>query len=315
MVATTGYDYNTISHSFTFTACASDGGTGGTNSGWQVGTSYSDTGLDPNKCYGYTVQTKDSLENTGTASSASETYSSANVPGQPTLGSATSTTLTLTNNENSNPASNPTTNFAVQVVTGDAGWITKWVNGSGEPVASEIWLTDAQLDALVLGSGGTPLTSNTTYGVKVKARNENGDETNLSTEGQGTTSAVAVISVSVADGIVQYGTVASQKDTLNLSDTQQAMNDGGATEKFNIRGQNTGCPWTLESAAGNEQYVHEVSTNSGSSWFALSASYETFYSGVAVSATKDFDLRITVPDTTACYGQQQVDVTVQAVQN
>ena len=73
MAATTGYDYNTISYSFAFTACASDGGTGGTNSGWQAGTSYSDTGLDPNKCYGYTVQTKDSLENTGTASAAFQT--------------------------------------------------------------------------------------------------------------------------------------------------------------------------------------------------------------------------------------------------
>ena len=98
MIATTGYDYNTISYSFTFTACASDGGTGGTSSGWQLAdTTYTDTGLDPNKCYGYTVQTKDSLENTGTASAASETYSSANTPGTPTLGGATATTLNLTN--------------------------------------------------------------------------------------------------------------------------------------------------------------------------------------------------------------------------
>lgn len=192
MTATTGYDYNTISYSFTFTACASNGGTGGTDSGWQsADATYTDSGLDPNKCYGYTVQTKDSLENTGTASAASETYSSANVPGQPTLDGATETTLNLTNAENSNPASNPTTNFAVQVVTGDAAWLDKWVNASGEPVASEVWLTDAQLDALVLGSGGTPLTAATTYGVKVKARNENGDETSLSLEGQGETSAVS----------------------------------------------------------------------------------------------------------------------------
>lgn len=191
MAATPGYDYNTISYSFAFTACASDGGTGGASSGWQAGASYSDTGLDPNKCYGYTVQTKDSLENTGTASSPSETYSSANVPGQPTLGSATATTLTLTNDANGNPAAGPITLFAVKVVTGDAGWINNWVNAAGEPVGSEDWLRDDQLDGLIIGSGGTPLTAETTYGVQVEAKNGNGDITILGPEGQGVTLAGA----------------------------------------------------------------------------------------------------------------------------
>ena len=44
-------------------------------------------------------------------------------------------------------------------------------------------MTDAQLDALVLQG----LASGTTYGVGVKAKNQDGDETSLSAEGQGTT--------------------------------------------------------------------------------------------------------------------------------
>ena len=119
MTSTTGSDATTpVEYLFTFTACASNGGTGGTSSSWQQSTSYSDSGLQPNQCYGYTVTARDSVTptpNTGTASSASETYTSANTPGTPTLSGATVSTLNLTNDANGNPSSNPTTSFAVQV--------------------------------------------------------------------------------------------------------------------------------------------------------------------------------------------------------
>jgi len=126
MTATTASDSSTpVEYLFTFAACASNGGTGGTSSAWQTSTSYTDSGLQVNKCYGYTVTARDSVPNTGTASSSSEAYSAAAVPGTPTLSGATTTTLDLTNAENGNPAANPTTNFAVQVVTttpNDATW-------------------------------------------------------------------------------------------------------------------------------------------------------------------------------------------------
>ncbi len=47
------------------------GNAGGTDSGWQTGTSYTDTGLSASTQYCYTVQSRDSLGNTGTASTAS----------------------------------------------------------------------------------------------------------------------------------------------------------------------------------------------------------------------------------------------------
>ena len=190
MTATTGSDATPpVEYLFTNnnSTCGANAGTNGTSSSWQQSTSYSDSGLDANKCYGYTVTSRDSLSNTGTASGISITYTSANTPGTPTLSGATQTTLNLTNAENGNPSSNPTTSFAVQVVTtspNDSNWLNKWVNGSGNPSATAVWLTDAQLDALVLQG----LTLSTTYGVKVKAKNQDGDETSLSAEGQGTTS-------------------------------------------------------------------------------------------------------------------------------
>jgi hypothetical protein len=126
------------------------------------------------------------VPNTGTASVASQTYTLANTPSTPTLDSATTSTLTLTNAENGNPSSSPVTYFAVQVVTtnpNDATWLNQYVNASGDPSASAVWRTDAQLDGLVLRG----LESSTIYGVRVKARNENNTETAFGAEGQGTT--------------------------------------------------------------------------------------------------------------------------------
>jgi hypothetical protein len=216
MTATTGIDGTPpISYFFTNnnSSCGANAGAYGTDSGWQLGTSYSDTGLEPNKCYGYTVTARDSLLYTGTASAISSTYTSANVPGTPALGGATGTHLSLTNAENGNPNSNPTTYFAVQVVTtnpSDTFWLNQWVSATGMPSATAVWMTDAQLDALVL----TNLNPSTTYGVKVKARNQDLEETVLSAEGQGTTTALTVTMSEASIGQItdQFGSSSPVND-------------------------------------------------------------------------------------------------------
>jgi hypothetical protein len=66
MTATTGSDPSgPVEYYFDETS----GNPGGSDSGWQTSTSYTDTGLSASTQYTYTVQMRDSVPNTGTASS------------------------------------------------------------------------------------------------------------------------------------------------------------------------------------------------------------------------------------------------------
>jgi len=327
MTATSGYDYTTpINYLFTLdnTNCGADAGTGGTTSSWQASTSYSDSGLDANKCYGYTVTARDSVgtPNTGTASSINSTYTSANTPGTPTLDGATATTLNLTNAENSNPASNPTTYFAVYVSSTsptDSNWEGKWVNGSGEPSVSEVWLSDSALDSLVLGSGATPLVGGTTYGVKIKARNQDNDETALSSEGQGTTSSAAVSISLNTDGSVDFlylALEATQDNTVSgINDVEVLSIDSGPAN-LDIKSSNFTYDvntWALGVTNGSNQVQWEFATTT-SNWltFATPDTNYTMDQNVPTSATRNIYLRITMPTFTDSYEQYSSTVTITA---
>ncbi|HXS15187.1 MAG TPA: hypothetical protein VN711_03600, partial [Candidatus Saccharimonadales bacterium] len=126
-----------------------------------------------------------------------------------------------------------------------------------------------------------------------------------------------IISISVSDGNVSYGYVpintAKNTTASGLNDTQVLTNDGNEAEDFNAKGQNTACPWTLSPNNGSNQYVHEFSTNSGSSWSPLTTSYQSLISNIPANSTQNLDLRLTTPTSTGCYTQQSVDVTIQAV--
>ena len=125
------------------------------------------------------------------------------------------------------------------------------------------------------------------------------------------------ISVSItANGTFDYGTLQSSgsTNTVTLSKTITATNNGNIAEKLNISGANTtGCVWTLAGAIGANQYKHEFSTNGGGAWTALTASYQQLAASVSSSGTQDFDLQITVPASTSCYTQATAVVTVQAI--
>lgn len=233
--STTGSDSTTpVNYLFTLnnSNCGANAGSGGDSSSWQTGVAYSDSGLQPNKCYGYTITARDSVSptpNTGSTSSISSTYTSANTPGTPTLSGAATSTLNLTNAENSNPATNPTTYFAVQVSTtspSDAAWLNKWVDASGNASSTAVWLTDAQLDALVL-QGLQPATL---YGVKVKARNQDGDETPLSAEDQETT-------LSIGPDATSY---TNTETALNFANCATTGCGGRLTQTVTISGINFG---------------------------------------------------------------------------
>lgn len=181
MTAVTATDATSTPVNYYFTATTSDCGvnygTGGTDSGWQSSASYTDTGLDPNQCYGYTVVARDSAGNRNGTSTASSTYTHAATPGAVTFSSVSTSSVTISNTENGNPASNPTTYFKIYATSTDSAWNGYYITAAGEKTTTETWLTDAQIDGTVL----TGLTEHETYQFVSVARNADNIETASST--------------------------------------------------------------------------------------------------------------------------------------
>lgn len=179
-VTETDTDSPPTQYYFGYSACGgANDGTGGTDSGWQSSASYTDTGLDANKCYGFLIKARDSASPanvTSTSTTATTTYTLANVPSAPTIASAAATTVVLTNNENGNPTANPSTEFAVQVTATsptDSTWLNKYVTSGGAASGTTVWLSDSQLTNVTINN----LSPNTTYTFQSMARNFNAIET------------------------------------------------------------------------------------------------------------------------------------------
>lgn len=194
---TTGYaeTENGILIEYYFTndnaSCGSNAGTGGSDSGWIATSTYTDIGLQANKCYGYTITARDGFGGVSATSTASSTYTTAATPGAPTVAPTSDTTLALTNDANGNPAADPITLFAMQVGSTsptDATWDGKYIDSNGDPSGTAVWLSDSAWDAIVIQDA----TPDTNYPVRVKARNEDEEETPFGSTGEGTTTSTPV---------------------------------------------------------------------------------------------------------------------------
>ena len=165
-----------------------------------------------------------------------------------------------------------------------------------------------------LKDNGAP--SNTTYCLRV-VKSDGTVLDSYTQIPQITTAGATIISVSVADGAINYGTIPtnSSKSTCDLNDTQIVTNTGNVAETFNIMGSNS-TNWTLGTSPGNETYVHKFSTSScpWTSGIPLTTSYQTMVTNVAPNATTTLNLQITTPTNTNYFTQQNVNVTIQAVQ-
>ena len=138
---------------------------------------------------------------------------------------------------------------------------------------------------------------------------------------------IPVVSVTVSDGVVTYGTMAagSSKGTIDLGDAQGIANSGNVNEDFFIKGQDGtggGCTWTLGSSAGTDQYVHSycnatdlTCTSPPTNYTAASTTYQTLDTSVPSSSTTSLQLRLTAPNISSCFGEQDVDMTVMATQS
>ena len=91
--------------------------------------------------------------------------------------------MTLTNDANGNPGSNPVTTFAVYATSTDARWHEVYLTAAAGTSTSPVWLTDAQIDGLSIGG----LNPATTYAMQVKAKNQDDDETAFATTSNFTT--------------------------------------------------------------------------------------------------------------------------------
>lgn len=134
------------------------------------------------------------------------------------------------------------------------------------------------------------------------------------------------VSLTVSDGTVAYGNVAlsgtASTSSDGIDDSQTATNNGNVSETFNIIGIDTvgGTPWTLESAAGSNQYTHSfcntLACDSSPTWTEITqAGYTTLSSSTVATSTgtQIFDLKIGLPTASTDYTEKNVDVTVQAV--
>lgn len=120
------------------------------------------------------------------------------------------------------------------------------------------------------------------------------------------------------DGAVAYGTMAvgTSRTTLEIgsTDTERVKNSGNLTEKLRIKGDNTtGCVWTLGAATGvGDTYVHQFSTNRGSSFTAMTLAYQDLVASIGVGISQTVDLMIKVPTSSSCYTEATAGVTVLA---
>jgi hypothetical protein len=137
-----------------------------------------------------------------------------------------------------------------------------------------------------------------------------------------------VISISVSDGEVSFGTIEAfgskttySTDMPPVGDVQTVTNGGPNSVDVNIKGKNSisSCVWTLAGSNGYNQYKLQACNATDSDCSApptnysdLSTSYQRLFSGLGSGSSKGFHLRLVMPTSTSCFDTQDVSVTVQA---
>lgn len=141
MVATTATDPTApISYYFDFVDSPT-GGTGGLDSDWQSGASYSNLGLQPNHQYGYRVKARDGINNETNYSTAAYVYTAIETSTGITFGAVTSTSIQV-----------QSTNTPSELTWGSSGLIienTAAGTNSGWKQNNDFWISDLLLQIQV----------------------------------------------------------------------------------------------------------------------------------------------------------------------
>ena len=125
-----------------------------------------------------------------------------------------------------------------------------------------------------------------------------------------------LITISVADGSVEYGIVPI--DTLKTVQTQVVTNNSNVAVDLDVKSSNAigGTQWTLAATnAALDEFTHESSPD-GSTWTAFNVDNTTLTSlatnVAADGGVQDLDLRIKTPLTVTDNIEKTITVTVQA---
>jgi uncharacterized delta-60 repeat protein len=158
MVATTATDndpISPISYYFDFVSSPT-GGLGGKDSGWQDGTSYTNSNLRANHKYGYRVKAKDGLDNQTAYSTTQYAYTAIQPPTGITFGAVTSSSIQARSTNTPSGLSRGSSGLLIENMT--------LGTNSGWKRSNTFWTSKL-------------LTPNTSYTFQAKARNGNGIET------------------------------------------------------------------------------------------------------------------------------------------
>jgi chitodextrinase len=265
MTATTATDPSgPVSYHFQFVDSPT-GGTGGTSSNWQPGTTYSDSGLQPNHKYSYRVSARDANNNQTAWSTTVASYTLANTPGAGNFSNVTQTAIQVGWNANEN---SKVTEYYCEIPGTDfhSGWIT-----------ATSW-------------NSTGLSCGKSYSFQVKARNGDGVETDWRNLGSQQTADCPDDDAPTPDPMT-WATEPHATSTSALAMTATTATDpnGPVTYQFEFVDSPTGGtggttsnwqPGTTYSDSGlqpNHKYSYRVSArdtnNNQTGWSDTAASY------------------------------------------
>ena len=127
-----------------------------------------------------------------------------------------------------------------------------------------------------------------------------------------------LVSVVLSPTLIDFGTVPLGSESAS-SGVISATNNGALAIDLDMRGTNaTYGPYTwglTDVSSDTNQYMMKVSKDDWSSEDALSDSYESFHSNLAVGNAQDFKAKVKMPTSSSGFGEYSANIYVLATEH